>query len=47
MSDLWIVIPAAGESRRFKEAGYSIPKPCLCIKNREGEVTAMINHITI
>jgi dTDP-glucose pyrophosphorylase len=32
MSDLWIVIPAAGESRRFKEAGYDTPKPLLVLK---------------
>ena len=29
-----IIIPMAGESRRFKEAGYDIPKPFLPIDGR-------------
>jgi len=44
MSDLWIVVPAAGESRRFKEAGYTIPKPFLMIDD-EGLVMTMIGHV--
>jgi hypothetical protein len=45
MSDLWVVVPAAGESRRFKDAGYSIPKPFLCIRDKYGIEHYMLEHI--
>ncbi len=45
MSKLWVVIPAAGESRRFKEAGYETPKPFLRIKAKDGYETWMISHV--
>lgn len=45
MSDLWIVVPAAGKSRRFQEAGYSTYKPLLMIKNRIGETRTMMSHV--
>ena len=45
MSKLWVVIPAAGESRRFKEAGYKTPKPLLHLRNNHGNVDTMINFV--
>lgn len=45
MSDLWVVIPAAGESRRFKEAGYQTLKPLLTLKSPEGYISTMLGHV--
>lgn len=46
MSDrLWTLIPAAGESRRFKEAGYEIPKPLLKLQSPEGVLKTMLGHV--
>ena len=45
MSDLWIVIPAAGKSQRFIDAGYSISKPLLNLKAPSGKESWMINHV--
>lgn len=45
MTKLVVVILAAGESRRFKEAGYSLPKPLLRLKNPKGEEGRMIDHL--
>lgn len=33
--NVWAVIPAAGESRRFKDEGFDEPKPLLTIKHKE------------
>jgi NDP-sugar pyrophosphorylase family protein len=38
------LILAAGQSRRFKEAGYNTPKPFLQIKWRD-TTTSMLNHV--
>ncbi len=45
MYNPYILIPAAGESRRFKEAGHKTPKPFLQIQNRKGKVQSMIEHV--
>lgn len=45
MSELFILIPAAGESRRYKEAGYSLPKPTLWIENGDGVRASMLGHV--
>lgn len=45
MSDLWVVVPAAGQSRRFREAGYHTPKPLLRIENTDGLTASMIMHV--
>jgi len=41
---IWVVIPAAGESRRFKEAGYSTPKPLLRIRYND-TVSYMAHYV--
>lgn len=45
MSDTWIVIPAAGESRRFKEAGYMDDKPFLTLADQNDFRALMYQHI--
>jgi len=45
VSNIWTVIPAAGESKRFREAGYSMPKPLLRIKSPAGEEAYMVQHV--
>ena len=45
MSDLYILIPAAGESLRFKELGYSTPKPFLKIQDSTGLTLSMLTHV--
>lgn len=45
MSNLWTVIPAAGESKRFREAGYSTPKPLLRLKSTKNEEGYMVEHV--
>lgn len=47
MSKPWIVIPAAGESRRFKEAGFSTPKPFLVLEDPSGMQTEMLRHVLL
>lgn len=44
-SNLWIVIPAAGESKRFQEAGHLTPKPFLKIQDKTGLTMRMIIHV--
>ena len=39
-----VLILAAGQSRRFKEAGYAIPKPFLPIEWR-GRIACMLDHV--
>lgn len=45
MSKIWAIIPAAGQSRRFVEAGYIIPKPFLSLKSKDGITRSMIGHV--
>lgn len=45
MSELYTIIPAAGESRRFKEAGFSTPKPFLRLESSSKEIKAMLAHV--
>lgn len=45
MSNLWTIIPAAGESKRFKEFGYQTPKPLLRLKSKSGETGYMVQHV--
>ncbi len=45
MSNLWRVVLAAGESKRFKEAGYTTPKPFLRIRDSIGLSMPMIVHV--
>jgi len=44
-SKLWVIVPAAGESRRFKEAGYFTPKPLLKIRDNGGLSLRMVTHV--
>lgn len=44
MSKTWVVIPAAGESRRFKTEGYRLPKPVLLI-SWQGKILSMVEHV--
>lgn len=45
MSKPYILIPAAGESRRFRESGYDTPKPFLMIKRDNGLTARMVDHV--
>lgn len=45
MSDLFIVIPAAGRSQRFLKSGYRAPKPLLWVDPKEGAVARMVSHV--
>lgn len=45
MSSLFTVIPAAGKSQRFRDAGYSLPKPYLVIKDKNCVTNRMIGHV--
>lgn len=45
MSNLRIIIPAAGESRRFKDAGYETPKPLLNLRAPDGRIGIMLSHV--
>jgi NDP-sugar pyrophosphorylase family protein len=47
MSELWVVVPAAGDSRRFKDAGYDIPKPLLKVKSKLGIIRYMMEHALV
>ncbi len=40
----WIVMPAAGESQRFKDAGYQTPKHLLRVRYRDYE-GSMLAHV--
>lgn len=45
---LWVLVPAAGESRRFADAGYPTPKPFLRIAHKslaDGYPKAMLDHV--
>lgn len=41
----WAVIPAAGSSRRFAEAGYDKIKPLLRVRRATGENASMLAHV--
>ncbi len=46
MSNLHVVIPAAGKSQRFFNAGYTTPKPLLKIRNNQNDlVGTMLEHV--
>lgn len=45
MSNIITVIPAAGESRRYREAGYPTIKPLLTVRNKYGAVGSMLHHV--
>ena len=45
MSDLHILIPAAGRSTRFAAQGYTTPKPFLQIRDRNGVSKRMVDHV--
>jgi len=45
MSDPIAVILAAGQSRRFVEAGYSLPKPFLTIQDQDGKRGQMVDFV--
>ena len=45
MSKLWVVIPAAGKSQRFIDAGYLTPKPLLRLEAPDGKIGPMIEFI--
>lgn len=45
MHNLQILIPAAGESKRFKEEGYDSPKALLYLKSSDGVVKDMLTHV--
>lgn len=45
MSELYTIIPAAGVSKRFKEAGYETPKPLLYVKSKDGTIASMVAHV--
>jgi hypothetical protein len=41
----WLLIPAAGESQRFREHGINTPKPLLTVRSRGGQVCSMLAHV--
>jgi MobA-like NTP transferase domain len=45
MSKVVAVILAAGQSRRFVEAGYKTPKPFLVIRDQDGTEGQMVNFV--
>lgn len=45
--NLWIVIPAAGDSRRFRDVGYMTPKPFLELQHQEGGPTEYMIQFVI
>lgn len=44
MLSLQVVVPAAGESKRFREKGISTPKPLIKFQYGDSEVKAMYQH---
>lgn len=44
-SEPLIIIPAAGESSRFKAEGYHTPKPFLRIRKADGTTDYMLRHV--
>ena len=42
---LWVVIPAAGLSKRFSDAGFSTPKALLQIKSKKNISLPMVSHV--
>jgi len=42
---MWIVIPAAGESKRFRAEGWLVRKPLIVLKSPEGEEDFMVNFV--
>lgn len=44
MAKVWIVILAAGQSKRFKDVGYTTPKPCLMIRSPRN-TRSMLAHV--
>lgn len=45
MSNLWTLIPAAGRSERFRQAGHALPKPLLRVRDRHGRTRRMFDHV--
>ena len=45
MNKLWVVIPAAGESKRFKDQGYMDPKPLIQLISKTGEYHCMLGFV--
>lgn len=42
MGDINVLIPMAGEGRRFAEAGYSFPKPLIEVPNQSGKTMIQV-----
>lgn len=42
---LWLLIPAAGESQRFKDNGHIVRKPFLEVRSAPGRVRSMLAHV--
>ena len=45
---VWVLVPAAGESRRFREAGFKTPKPRLKVSHGDlygGAPRRMLHHV--
>lgn len=42
---VWILILAAGQSKRFIEVGYTVSKPLLRVKSKEGVECSMLSHV--
>ena len=43
--DLWVIILAAGQSRRFLEEGYRLPKPLIRLRSKDGAECSMLSHV--
>lgn len=42
---VWTIIPAAGQSRRFVDKGYTVPKPLLRVRHPNGTTRTMLSHV--
>lgn len=42
---IWVLIPAAGESQRFRQEGFTRHKPYLTVTDRTGVRDTMLNHV--
>jgi len=42
---MWAIIPAAGQSQRFADVGYSTIKPLLKVQDRNGLTLSMLAHV--
>lgn len=47
MFDLWVIIPAAGKSQRFRDAGYETPKSLLRLESPSGAILPMVTHVRL